>query len=79
MTAEICKFPVAESEGDEIERLRASMRDWHATVYGGDTPLGALVWHEVDAAMNNDDLCLVRNAAAVFKEFDDLWREAVPF
>ncbi len=79
MTAEICKVPVAESAGDEIERLRASMRDWYTNVYGGDTPLGTLVWHEVEAAMKSDDLGQVRNAAAVFKEFDDLWREAVPF
>ena len=79
MTAEICKFPVAESEGDEIERLRASMREWHTNVYGGDTPLGTLVWHEVEAAMKNDDLSIVRNAAAALKELNDLRVADIPF
>ena len=79
MTAEICKFPVAESEGDEIERLRAGMREWYAMADGGTTPLEALVWHEVDAAMKNDDLRLVHNAAAALREFGDpkLWD--IPF
>ncbi len=79
MTAEICKFPVAESEGDEIERLRARMREWHGNVYGGDTPLGTLVWHEVEAAMKSDDLSIVRNAAAALEELCAMRVSDVPF
>ena len=79
MTAEICKFPVAESEGDEIARLRASMKDWYTTVYDGDTPLGTLVWHEVETAMKNDDIGLVRNAAAALKELEHLRAADIPF
>lgn len=79
MTAEICKFPVAESEGDEIERLRASMREWHTNVYGGNTPLEFLVWREVELAMGSDDLCFVRKAAAALKELNDLRVADIPF
>ena len=79
MTTEICKFPVADSEGDEIERLRASTRDWYTNVYGADTPLGALVWHEVDAAMKTDDLGQVRNAYAALDELLLMRASDVPF
>ncbi len=79
MTAEICNFPVAVSEDDEIERLRASMREWHGNVYGGDTPLGTLVWREVELAMGVDDLRLVRNAAAALKELQHLRAADIPF
>ncbi len=79
MTAEICKFPVAESEGDEIKRLRASMKNWHANVYGGDTPVGTLVWHEVDAAMKTDDLGQVRNAYAALDELLLMRASDIPF
>ena len=79
MSAEICNFPVAESEGDEIERLRAGMKEWHGNVYGGDTPLGTLVWREVELAMGVDDLRLVRNAAAALKELQHLRALDIPF
>ncbi len=79
MTAEIYRFPVAESAGDEIERLRASMRDWYTNVYGGDTPLGTLVWHEVEAAMKNDDIGQVRNAASALEELSTLRVADIPF
>ena len=72
MTAEICKFPVAESEGDEIERLRAGMRAWRAAASRVSGSLEFLVWREVELAMGVDDLCLVRNAAATLKELTDL-------
>ena len=78
-TAEIYEFPVPESEGDEIERLRASMKDWHGNVYGGDTPLGTLVWHEVEAAMKSDDLGQVRNAVAALEELSALRASDIPF
>ncbi len=70
---------VASSERDEIERLRTSMKDWYTNVYGGDTPLGALVWHEVDAAMKNDEIGMVRNAAAALHELNTLRVSDIPF
>ena len=79
MTAKICNFPLAVSEGEEIERLHASMKEWHGNVYGGDTPLGTLVWHEVEAAMKTEDLGIVRNAAAALKELQHLRALDIPF
>ena len=84
-TAEIFKFPVAESAGDEIERLRAGMKEWHTDVRGGNTPLDFLkpldflVWREVSLAMGIDDLCFVRKAAAALKELTDLRLSDIPF
>ena len=79
MTAEICKFPVPESEDDEIKRLRASMRAWHTEARGGTTPLEVLVWREVELAMGTNNLHLVRNAAAALREFGELKLSDIPF
>ncbi len=55
------------------------MKEWHGNVYGGDTPLGTLVWREVELAMGVDDLRLVRNAAAALKELQHLRAADIPF
>ncbi len=79
MTAEICKFPVPESEDDEIERLRGGRRAWYTEANGVTAPLEALLWRQCDAAMKNDDLHLVRNVAAALREFGELKLNDIPF
>ena len=79
MSAEIFKFPIAERKSDEIERLRAGMREWLTEARGGITTLDFLVWREVELAMGVDDLRVVRNSAAAVEELSYLRLSEIPF
>ena len=44
------------------------MTEWRENVYGGDTPLGTILWHEIDAALKRDDEDILRNAYLALTE-----------
>ena len=72
---------VVLTKREEIARLRAIMKDRHLDMMhnGGDSPLCALVWHQVDAAMKSDDLVIVNTAASALEEFLNLTDAGIPF
>ena len=62
------RFGVVPGDTETTDDVRRALSQWHENVYGGDTPLGTLVWHEIDAALRGDDEAVLHNAYAALRE-----------
>ena len=59
---------VVPGDTETTDEIRTALLDWYENGCGGATPLSALVWHEVDAALRGDDEAILRNAYVALTE-----------